>query len=288
VSYNENASNHDSQEETNDNAMKEIERLTKELNALKLAHETTQEDHRELLRTHEKLRFEKLNLEQEHEFLKAINDDLRKKSSSYLAKRLLLSTFMPQVKSKQTSNKGKKDSSSSSNNNNAKSNIVASSSSIDSTNDSLSQVTLEQENDLLKGIIEKGVYKSLAGSKQFEEIVRKQGRHRKNQGVGFERKFNANGVEWEEDQYPKTKFVPQQEKYDPTSFKGTQAQEDLPPQDHKLKGKDKLQEEIDSFEEAPQALVKWVPKTTSSSTSSSATTTPRIPIKLMWVQKKKN
>jgi cytoskeletal protein RodZ len=93
---------------------------------------------------------------------------------------------MPQVKTKQTSNKGKKDSSSSSNNNNAKSNIVASSSSIDSTNDTLTQVTLEQENDLLKGIIEKGIYKSLAGSRQFEEIVHKQGRHRKNQGVGFE------------------------------------------------------------------------------------------------------
>ena len=89
---------------------------------------------------------------------------------------------MPQVKS---SNKGKKDSSSSSNNNHAKSNVVASSSSLDSTNDSLSQVTLEQENSLLKGIIEKGVYKILAGSKQFEEIVRKQGRHRNNQGVGF-------------------------------------------------------------------------------------------------------
>ena len=117
---------------------------------------------------------------QGHEFLKAINDDLRKKSSSYIAKRLLLSTYMPQVKS---SNKKKKDSSSSS--------------SLDSTNDSLSQVTLEQENSLLKGIIEKGVDKRLAGSKQFEEIVRKQGMHRKNQGVGFERKFNANGVEWE-------------------------------------------------------------------------------------------
>ena len=89
---------------------------------------------------------------------------------------------MPQVKS---SNKSKKDSSSSSNNNHVKSNVVASSSSIDSTNDSLSQVTLEQENSLLKGIIEKGVYKSLAGSKQFEGIVRKQGRHRKNQGVGL-------------------------------------------------------------------------------------------------------
>ena len=102
------------------------------------------------------------------------------------------------------------------------------------------------------------MFTSLAGSKQFEEIVRKQGRHRKNQGVGFELKLNANRVEWEEEQYPKTKFVPQQEKYDPTSFKGTQAQDDLPPQDHKLKGKDKLQEEIDAFEEAPKALVKWV------------------------------
>ena len=40
-------------------------------------------------------------------------------------------------------------------------------------------------------------------------------RNLKNQGVGFERKFNSNGVEWEEDQYPKTKFVPQQVKYDP-------------------------------------------------------------------------
>ena len=96
----------------NDNDKKGIERLTKELNTLKLAHETTLEDHRELLKTHEKLHFEKLHLEQEHEFLKAINDDLRKKSSSYIAKHLLLSTYMPQVKS---SNKSKKDSSSSSN-----------------------------------------------------------------------------------------------------------------------------------------------------------------------------
>ena len=182
--YDELAINHDNQDKTNDNDKEKIELLTKELNTLKLAHETIFEDHRELLRAHEKLRFEKLNLEQEREFLKAINDDPQKKSSSYIAKHLLLSTYMTQVKS---SNKNKKDSSSSSNNNHAKSNIVASSSSLDSTNDSLSQVTLEQENSLLKGIIEKGVYKSLAGSKQFEEIVRKQGRHQKNQGVGFER-----------------------------------------------------------------------------------------------------
>ena len=92
-------------------------------------------------------------------------------------------TYIPQVKS---SNKNKKDCSSSSNNNHAKSNIVASSNSLNSTNDSLSQVTLGQKNSLLKGIIEKVVYKCLVGSKQFEEIVRKQGRHRKNQGVGFE------------------------------------------------------------------------------------------------------
>src|SRR6266516_5616311 len=95
--YDELAINHANQDETNDNDKKEIERLTKELNILKLAHETTLEDHRELLRTHEKLRFEKLNLEQEHGFLKSINDDLRKKSSFYIAKCLLLSTYMPQV-----------------------------------------------------------------------------------------------------------------------------------------------------------------------------------------------
>ena len=90
---------------------------------------------------------------------------------------------MPQVK---YSNKSKKDSTSSSNNNHPKPNIVASSSSLDSANDSFWQVTLGQENSLSMGIIEKGVYKSLAGSKQFEEIVRKQGRHWKNQGVCFE------------------------------------------------------------------------------------------------------
>jgi hypothetical protein len=140
----------------------------------------------------------------------------------------------------------------------------------------------------LEGIIGKGVYKILAGSKQFEEIVRKQRRHRKNQGIGFERKFNADGVEREEGQYPKTTFVPQKEKYDPTTSKEKQAQDDLPPQDPNLKGKDKLQEDIDSFEEATQALDKWIPKTSSNSTSSSSTTTPRIPIKLMWVTKKKN
>ena len=94
--YDELAINHANQDKMNDDDKKEIERLTKELNTLKLAHETILEDHWELLKTHEKLRFEKLNLDQEHEFLKAINDDLRMKSSSYIAKRLLLSTYMPQ------------------------------------------------------------------------------------------------------------------------------------------------------------------------------------------------
>ena len=74
------AINHANQDKTNDNDKEKIELLTKELNTLKLAHETIFEDHRELLRAHEKLRFEKLNLEQEHGFLKPINDDLRKKS----------------------------------------------------------------------------------------------------------------------------------------------------------------------------------------------------------------
>ena len=147
---------------------------------------------------------------------KAINDDLWKKSYSYLAKRLLLSNFAPQVKPKNTSNKGKKISSSSKNN--AESNVVDASSSLDSTNDSLSQVTLEQENDLLKGIIERGVSKSLARSKKFEEIVHRQAGHWKKKGVGY---FNVNGDDWEEGPYSIPKFVPQEEKYDPTPPKGT-------------------------------------------------------------------
>ena len=141
----------------------------------------------------------------------------------------------------------------------------------------------EQENDLLKGIIEKGIYKSLAGCKQFEEIVRKHGGYQKNHGIGY---FNANEVEWEEGQYPKPKFFPQREKYVLTSPKGTSSQDDLPPQDHK--GKGKLHDDIDTLEDESLAMVKWVPKATPSSTSTSATSTPRIPINLMWVPKKKN
>ena len=51
--YDEIAINHANQDKTNDDDEKEIERLTKELNTLKLAHETTLEHHRELLKTHE-------------------------------------------------------------------------------------------------------------------------------------------------------------------------------------------------------------------------------------------
>lgn len=63
---NELANFHASQEKSNDDDKREIERLTNELKTLKLARETTLEDHRELARTHEKLCFEKLNLKQEH------------------------------------------------------------------------------------------------------------------------------------------------------------------------------------------------------------------------------
>ena len=46
--YDEIAINHANQDKTNDDDKKEIDRLTKELNTLKLAHETTLEDHQEL------------------------------------------------------------------------------------------------------------------------------------------------------------------------------------------------------------------------------------------------
>ena len=43
--YDELAINHDNQDKMNDDDKKEIERLTKELDTLKLAHEITLEDH---------------------------------------------------------------------------------------------------------------------------------------------------------------------------------------------------------------------------------------------------
>ena len=46
--YDELASNHANEDEMNDNDKKDIECLTKELNTLKLADETTLEDHREI------------------------------------------------------------------------------------------------------------------------------------------------------------------------------------------------------------------------------------------------
>ena len=60
--YDEISINHANQDEMNDNEKKEIERLTKELNTLKLAHETTLENHRELLKSHEKLRLKSSTL----------------------------------------------------------------------------------------------------------------------------------------------------------------------------------------------------------------------------------
>ena len=72
--YDELAINHANQDKTNDDDKKDIERLSQELNTLKLAHETTLEDHRELSKTHDKLRYEKLNLEKEHEFLRVLDD----------------------------------------------------------------------------------------------------------------------------------------------------------------------------------------------------------------------
>ena len=49
--YDETSNNHAHQDKTNDNDKEKIECLTKELNTLKLAHETILEDHRELLKS---------------------------------------------------------------------------------------------------------------------------------------------------------------------------------------------------------------------------------------------
>ena len=66
--FDELANDHANQDKTNDDDKKKIECLTKELNTLKLAHETTLENHRELLKTHDKLRFESSTLSKNMRF----------------------------------------------------------------------------------------------------------------------------------------------------------------------------------------------------------------------------
>ena len=78
------------------------------------------------------------------------------------------------------------------------------------TNPSAEDTTsIVDENARLKTLLETGMYKSLKGHQTLCDVLKKQilNRNPRKEGVGFERKMNADGSYWKPEQYPKTTWV---------------------------------------------------------------------------------
>ena len=78
------------------------------------------------------------------------------------------------------------------------------------TNPSVGDATaIADENARLKTLLETGMYKSLKGHQTLYDVLKRQilNRNPRKEGVGFERKMDADGSYWKLEQYPKTTWV---------------------------------------------------------------------------------
>ena len=64
--------------------------------------------------------------------------------------------------------------------------------------------TIADENARLKTLLETGMYKSLKGHLTLFDVLKRQilNQNPRKEGVGFERKMNADGSYWKPEQYP--------------------------------------------------------------------------------------
>ena len=69
--------------------------------------------------------------------------------------------------------------------------------------------TIADENARLKTFLETGMFKSLKGNQTQCDVLKWQilKQNPRKEGVGFERKMNADGSYWKPEQYPKTTWV---------------------------------------------------------------------------------
>ena len=92
------------------------------------------------------------------------------------------------------------------------------------TNPSAEDTTaIADENARLKTLLEIGMYKSLKGHQTLCDVLKRQilNRNPRKEGVGFERKMNADGSYWKPEQYPKTTWVAAKEpSADPSTLSG--------------------------------------------------------------------
>ena len=84
-------------------------------------------------------------------------------------------------------------------------------------------IAIADENSRLKTLLETGMYKSLKGHQTLCDVLKRQilNRNPRKEGVGFERKMNADDSYWKPEQYPKTTWVAAKEpSVDPSTLSG--------------------------------------------------------------------
>ena len=81
-------------------------------------------------------------------------------------------------------------------------------------------VAISDENSRLKNLLETGMLKSLKGHQTLCDVLKKSVLHKnpRKEGLGFERKLNADGTYWTPEQYPRTSWVLAKEQNSRTCF----------------------------------------------------------------------
>ena len=187
--------------------MTRSESLIEDIKNLHLKYQELEDHHDTLSTTHEKLSYDYLQRKQELEKLRAAHEDLQKENESLHAEQISSAQegFEPPcLKCIEHDNATSVAECSTTA-------TVAISSIVDVvTNPSAEDTTaIADENARLKTLLETGMYKSLKGHQTLCDVLKRQilNRNPRKEGVGFERKMNADGSYWKPEQYPKTTWV---------------------------------------------------------------------------------
>jgi hypothetical protein len=169
---------------------------------------------------HERLNYDFLKRKQDLKSLRAAHDDLRIENDSLLAQQISASQeeFVPPcLKCLERSNSDS----------NAETSVAAERNAhvitVESNSSSEENVAISDENARLKNLLETGMFKSLKGHQTLCDVLKKSILHKnpRKEGLGFERKLNADGTYWTPEQYPKTVWVLSKSKpLDPSLLSG--------------------------------------------------------------------
>jgi hypothetical protein len=190
------------------NEIEKSQTLTNEHAALKEKYEELSTRHDLLSVDYEKLTYEFLQRKIAHEKLKEAHDELESVNLSLLVQQEARkdNDFVPPCLTCLDRSKTELSAESSKEN---ESIIIDDTNPSDEENPAVTEELLR-----LKDLFETGMFKSVQGHQYLCDILKKALLHRnpRKEGVGFERKLNADGSYWEPEQYPKTVWVLAKEK----------------------------------------------------------------------------